>query len=204
MDMSKHEYSCLENLMDGGAWWAAVHGVAKSRTRLSDFTFTFHFHAVQRRPEVAVEGVDLVLAHPRPLLQVGAGAEGAVARAGEDHAAHRAPLRHPRQLGEEPRDHGAGERVPARRAVDGPDLGRAEVFDDPLRHGGPPPPTVTGGAEEIHRQDAPSPARTVREASSACSAFPGSGRPTSRCASSPAAMSSGQSTPVSYPMPCSM
>ena len=35
--------SCLENPMDGGAWWAAVHGVAKSRTRLSDFTFTFHF-----------------------------------------------------------------------------------------------------------------------------------------------------------------
>ena len=34
------QYSCLENLMDGGAWWAAVHGVAKSRTRLSDFTFT--------------------------------------------------------------------------------------------------------------------------------------------------------------------
>ena len=31
--------------MDGGAWWAAVHGVAKGRTRLSDFTFTFHFHA---------------------------------------------------------------------------------------------------------------------------------------------------------------
>ena len=39
-------YSCLENPMDGGAWWAAVHGVAKSRTRLSDFTFTFHFHAL--------------------------------------------------------------------------------------------------------------------------------------------------------------
>ena len=37
------QYSCLENLMDGGAWWAAVHGVAKSRTRLSDFPFTFHF-----------------------------------------------------------------------------------------------------------------------------------------------------------------
>ena len=35
--------SCLENPMDGGTWWAAVHGVAKSRTRLSDFTFTFHF-----------------------------------------------------------------------------------------------------------------------------------------------------------------
>ena len=32
--------------MDGGAWWAAVHGVARSRTRLSDFTFTFHFHAL--------------------------------------------------------------------------------------------------------------------------------------------------------------
>ena len=35
------QYSCLENPMDGGAWWAAVHGVAKSRTWLSDFTFTF-------------------------------------------------------------------------------------------------------------------------------------------------------------------
>ena len=35
------QYSCLENPMDRGAWWAAVHGVARSRTRLSDFTFTF-------------------------------------------------------------------------------------------------------------------------------------------------------------------
>ena len=34
--------------MDGGAWWAAVHGVTKSRTRLSDFTFTFHFHALKK------------------------------------------------------------------------------------------------------------------------------------------------------------
>ena len=42
------QYSCLENAMDGGAWWAAVHGVAKSQTRLSDFTFTFHFHALER------------------------------------------------------------------------------------------------------------------------------------------------------------
>ena len=42
------EYSCLENPMDGGAWWAAVHRVAKSRTRLSDFTFTFHFHALEK------------------------------------------------------------------------------------------------------------------------------------------------------------
>ena len=37
------QYSCLENPMDGGAWWATVHGVAKSRTRLSDFTFPFTF-----------------------------------------------------------------------------------------------------------------------------------------------------------------
>ena len=42
------QYSCLENPMDGGAWGAAVHGVAKSRTRLSDFTFTFHFHALEK------------------------------------------------------------------------------------------------------------------------------------------------------------
>ena len=40
------QYSCLENPMDGGTWWAAVHGVTKSRTWLSDFTFTFHFHAL--------------------------------------------------------------------------------------------------------------------------------------------------------------
>ena len=38
----------LENPMDGGAWWAAVHGVSKSWTRLSDFTFTFHFHAFEK------------------------------------------------------------------------------------------------------------------------------------------------------------
>ena len=42
------QYSCLENPMDGGAWWAAVHGVAKSWTRLSGFTFTFHFHALEK------------------------------------------------------------------------------------------------------------------------------------------------------------
>ena len=42
------QYSCLENPMDGGAWWAIVHGVAKSQTRLSDFTFTFHFHALEK------------------------------------------------------------------------------------------------------------------------------------------------------------
>ena len=42
------QYSCLENPMDGGPWWAAVHGVAKSRSQLSDFTFTFHFHALEK------------------------------------------------------------------------------------------------------------------------------------------------------------
>ena len=42
------QYSCLEDPMDGGAWWAAVHEVAESRTRLSDFTFTFHFHALEK------------------------------------------------------------------------------------------------------------------------------------------------------------
>ena len=42
------QYSCLENPMDGGAWWAAVHEVTESRTRLSDFTFTFHFYALEK------------------------------------------------------------------------------------------------------------------------------------------------------------
>ena len=42
------QYFCLENPMDGGAWKAAVHGVAKSQTRLSNFTFTFHFHALEK------------------------------------------------------------------------------------------------------------------------------------------------------------
>ena len=42
------QYSCLENPMNGGTWWAAVHGVTKSQTRLSDFTFTFHFPASEK------------------------------------------------------------------------------------------------------------------------------------------------------------
>ena len=42
------QYSCLEDPMDGGACCAAVHGVAKSRTQLSNFTFTFHFHALEK------------------------------------------------------------------------------------------------------------------------------------------------------------
>ena len=42
------QYSCLENPMDGGAWKTAVHGVAEGQTRLSNFTFTFHFHALEK------------------------------------------------------------------------------------------------------------------------------------------------------------
>ena len=42
------QYSCLENPMGGEAWWATVHGVAEGQTRLSDFSFTFHFHALEK------------------------------------------------------------------------------------------------------------------------------------------------------------
>ena len=42
------QYSCLANPMDGGAWWAAVHGLTRSWTRLSNFTSTFHFHALEK------------------------------------------------------------------------------------------------------------------------------------------------------------
>ena len=42
------QYSCLDHPMDGGASWAAVRGVAEGRTRLSDFTFIFHFHALEK------------------------------------------------------------------------------------------------------------------------------------------------------------
>ena len=42
------QYSCLENPIDGGAWWAVVLGVAKSQTQLSGFTFSFHFHALEK------------------------------------------------------------------------------------------------------------------------------------------------------------
>ena len=47
-DGTQLQYSRLENPMDGGAWWAAVHAASKSRTRLSDFTFTFLFHALEK------------------------------------------------------------------------------------------------------------------------------------------------------------
>ena len=49
--------------MDRGAWWAAVHGVAKSPARLSDFTFTFHFHALKK--EMATHSSILGLENPR-------------------------------------------------------------------------------------------------------------------------------------------
>ena len=51
------QYSCLENPTDGGAWWVAVHGVARSRTWLGDFTFTFHFHALVK--EMAIHSIVL-------------------------------------------------------------------------------------------------------------------------------------------------
>ena len=52
------QYSCLENPMDGGgAWWPAVYGVARSWTRLSDFTLFFHFHALEK--EMATHSSDL-------------------------------------------------------------------------------------------------------------------------------------------------
>ena len=57
------QYSCLENPMGGGAWWAAVHCVAKSQTRPSDFTFTFHFHALEK--EMATHSSVLAGENPR-------------------------------------------------------------------------------------------------------------------------------------------
>ena len=57
------QYSCLESPMDGGAWWVAVHGVAKSRTRQRDFTFTFHFHALEK--EMATHSSVLAWRIPR-------------------------------------------------------------------------------------------------------------------------------------------
>ena len=50
------QYSCLENPMDGGAWKAAVHGVARSQTRLSNFTFTFHFHVLEKEMAIFLPG----------------------------------------------------------------------------------------------------------------------------------------------------
>ena len=68
------QYSCLENPMEGGAWWATVHGVAESRTQLSDFTFTFHFHALEK--EMATHSSVLAwripgMGEPNGLLSMG-------------------------------------------------------------------------------------------------------------------------------------
>ena len=67
-------HSCLQNPMDRGAWWAAVHGVEKSLTRLSDFPFTFHFHALEE--EMAIHSSVLAwripgTGEPRGLPSVG-------------------------------------------------------------------------------------------------------------------------------------
>ena len=74
------QYPCLENPMDGGAWWAAVHGVAKSRTRLSDFTFTFHFHALEK--EMATHSSVLVWRIP------GMGEPGGLPSVGSHRVGH--------------------------------------------------------------------------------------------------------------------
>ena len=58
----RFEKSCLENPMDGAAWKAAVHGGTKSQTRLSNFTFTLHFHALER--EMAAHSIVLALRIP--------------------------------------------------------------------------------------------------------------------------------------------
>ena len=68
------QYSCLENPMDVGAWWAAVHGVTRSRARPSDFTSTFHFHALEK--EMAIHSSVLAwripgMGEPGGLLSMG-------------------------------------------------------------------------------------------------------------------------------------
>ena len=72
--------SCLENPMDGGAWWAAVHGVARSRTWLSTFTFTFHFHALEK--EMATHSSVLAWRIP------GAGEPGGLQSTGSHRVRH--------------------------------------------------------------------------------------------------------------------
>ena len=74
------QYSCLENSMDGGAWWAAVHEVAKSRARLSNFTFTFHFHALEK--EMATHSSVLAWRIP------GTGAPGGLPSMGSHRVGH--------------------------------------------------------------------------------------------------------------------
>ena len=74
------QYSCLETPMDGGAWKAAVHGVSKSWTQLSDFTFTFHFHALEK--EMATHSSVLAWRIP------GTGAPGGFLSTGSHRVGH--------------------------------------------------------------------------------------------------------------------
>ena len=74
------QYSCLENPMDGGAWWAVVYGITKSRIRLSDFTFTSHFHALEK--EMAIHSS--VLAWRTP----GTGEPGGLPSVGSHRVGH--------------------------------------------------------------------------------------------------------------------
>ena len=74
------QHSCLENPMDGGAWWATVHGVAKSWTQLSNFTFTFHFHALEK--EMATHSSILALRIP------GTGVPGGLPSMGSHRVGH--------------------------------------------------------------------------------------------------------------------
>ena len=74
------QYCCLENRMDGGAWYAAVHGVARSRTWLSDFTFTFYFHALEK--EMATHSSVLALRIP------GTGEPGGLPSMGSHRVGH--------------------------------------------------------------------------------------------------------------------
>ena len=89
------QYSCLENPMDGGAWQAAVHGVTKSQTWLSNFIFTFYFHALEK--EMATHSIVLAwripgMAEPGGLLSMGLHRVGHNWR---DLAAAAAPTHHP-------------------------------------------------------------------------------------------------------------
>ena len=88
------QYSCLENPMDRGAWWAAVHGVVKSWTRLSDFTFTFQFCALEK--EMATHSSVLAwripgMGEPGRLPSMGSHRVG---HDGSDLAAAEAALKH--------------------------------------------------------------------------------------------------------------
>ena len=85
------QYSCLENPMDGGAWWAAVHGVAKSQTWLSDFPFTFHFHALEK--EMATHSSVLAwrvpgMEEPGGLLSMGSHSQTRLKRLSSSSSSH--------------------------------------------------------------------------------------------------------------------